>query len=365
MSVLLITFIFLSIMFLLFYFKRQNPAGKFGLWFVVIMIYSIYLLAIIFRPPVGDVGHYMDVVWRMSAYPLSLMPRNGPWTWSFTFYCWLIGRIWPSHILFSLGIFIIMVSVTFFAFKRYFDLDDSVLLLICYAYYPFFIVYLVSGVRQGLGMTFMLCGAIYLVKEKRLLAFIWLLLAPLLWHKGLWAPLIILMPALLIRNRKILNVFVAIFFLISILLSITNLNSAIILLIIHHMNLPVYYDTYFNTALLPFGFHYGIGFRWDFALFSMFPIVLYFMLKKSFYDEYKKDNNMFIIIYTLLNSILYLFSFIIFSDRFAVFSWFLMPMIIYRFCATSRHVIIKDLFIIVSILAGAVLLQKFSIYFYH
>lgn len=70
------------------------------------------------------------------------------------------------------------------------------------------------------------------------------------------------------------------------------------------------------------GIDYITGFRWQFALFSFLPIVIYILLNKFFNLAY---SNQILSIYIWMNGLGLLFNFLPFYDRFLIPSWMLLP----------------------------------------
>lgn len=71
--------------------------------------------------------------------------------------------------------------------------------------------------------------------------------------------------------------------------------------------------------------NYKVGFRWDFILFSLVPIVLAFIYKKRRYND--KFFNHILSLYIITNSVWLLLIRMPFTDRIAGLSWFLIPFI--------------------------------------
>ncbi|HCB2897345.1 TPA: EpsG family protein, partial [Klebsiella pneumoniae] len=117
---------------------------------------------------------------------------------------------------------------------------------------------------------------------------------------------------------KIKNALIA--WLITLILSIADVFNIVINHIIDASSLDRRYQVYFNN-----GTDYIIGFRPDFIIFSLFPVIIYSLFRKKISDA---KVHQLIVFYILLNCLMNLFSFMPFYDRFAAYSWMLIPLII-------------------------------------
>ena len=92
--------------------------------------------------------------------------------------------------------------------------------------------------------------------------------------------------------------------------------------------------------------NYQSGFRWDFLIYSMIPIVFGWMVKKRGFQDELFDK--MLSLYVLVNAIWLLVITLPFTDRFAYLSWFLIPFVFMY--PLSKKVIFKNQnFIIVGI----------------
>lgn len=96
-----------------------------------------------------------------------------------------------------------------------------------------------------------------------------------------------------------------------------------------------------------------IGYRYDFVLFSIFPVILsaYYIYKRGFYDRLYTT---FVSTYLFANSIFLLVNEIAFSNRFAYLSWFMIvPIILYpiyklRTRKDTHMLLISSIFLIAT-----------------
>lgn len=351
----------LSCLFLLAYFSQKNRLSSGIMIFCIIIIIATLFITTVNHSSAGDAGRYMASLRSISTIPFNklsfLINLQSNQTWFFTIFFWFIGSISTSPWVFFIFIFAAFIRVFLIAIKEEFHSTDAYALIFCYALYPTFFSYLCSGIRQGIGMSFMLCGIVKWSKNKKLAALI-LLSTSMLWHYGMLGPFLILAPFLLFRDISKLYVPAVIIFVLAFLFytfgnSLTNIIGP---------HIDNYYAIYFNeqTGGSWLNTSYQSGIRLSFLVFSLLPVFVYFLLKNHIKKECVSKCKFFISIYMLLNTIYLTMSSMVYSDRVASFSWFIMPLVVYELCISTNFNNIRKHFLAMWLLLDFILLIYFN-----
>jgi hypothetical protein len=197
---------------------------------------------------------------------------------------------------------------------------------------PFFIGYMDNTLRAGLALSLTLLAYSYINESRVKAAFIALLAVNI--HYSTLLPIIALGISYYYTKPKffiwiwVLCIFVSLgagsYF--------QNLFSGMV----DDNRMTTYLTQDDNVALKT----YKIGFRWDFVVYSLIPLVAgwYYIVKRTFNDRF------YTVIYSayiLANSFWILVIRATFSDRFAYLSWFLMPVIL-AYPLLKRNTNIQD-----------------------
>ncbi len=333
MHYLLLPYSMVALLFVWFYDRRSNQAALAGIMLMcLIMIFMIWG-AIVFRPIAGDPFRYMlgfDDLRRLSL--IQMLSVDNP-EFLFRWLNWFIGQLSISNVVFFSCTFAIFIVPFWLACRSYFTSVHSAALLMAYSMYPYFIAYAASGIRQGIGLSFMLLALVLLSKKSKW-GWAWLFLSPL-WHNGMWLAIIVVGGIFLIpKSLNRLHICLLVLSL-SVVLSITGINESITSFIPGLIDLDSNKDIYFDKDAAD-SINYRTGFRGDFFLFSMFPLVIYLFIKRKFIN--REQPELWVSIYAGLNSIYHFFSFAIFTDRFASFSWFIMPFVLLVMVVNGNHI---------------------------
>lgn len=194
------------------------------------------------------------------------------------------------------------------------------LFLVCVSSFSFY-NYGVNGVRNGIATSFLLLSIVNY--KNYFLLFIYALIG-LLFHLSVALPFIM---TLIVLYSKINEKYCLLIWGVSILIGVyaTDVFKDLILEIGWFDSRTSQYLGQQNTDMDLFSRE---GFRWDFLIYSSFPILL------SLYCVYKKNvkNEIYIFllkIYLLTNSAWLVINAVPFSNRFAYLSWFMMPVLIF------------------------------------
>lgn len=331
MHYLLLPYSITALLFVWFYDRKNNQAAIAGIMLICILLIIMIWVAIVFRPVVGDPWRYMlgfDNLRQLSL--IQMLSVDNP-EFFFRWLNWIVGHISNSNVVFFSCTFVFFIVPFWLACRSYYSFVNTAALLMAYSMYPYFIAYLASGIRQGIGLSFMLLALAFLAKKSKW-GWVWLFLTPL-WHNGMWLGIIVVggiffIPKSLNRLHICLSVMC-----LSVIFSITGINESIALFIPELIEMDSNKDIYFDKDSI--SIDYRTGFRGDFFLFSMFPLAVFFFLKRKFIK--KEQPELWMSFYVGLNSIYHFFSFAVFADRFASFSWFIMPFVLLVMAVNSEH----------------------------
>lgn len=187
-----------------------------------------------------------------------------------------------------------------------------------------FYAYGTNTLRAGLALSFflMLLSRPYLLKLSTLI----LVLIIITIHKSLLLPVAALMVSTVYRRK---DQFLALW-LISLALSLVAGSTFV--------NLFGEFFSFTDDRVIAYSnannLQYKTGFRWDFVIFSVLPMVLarYYM-KKGYSNRFY---NQILSMYTIANAFWLLLIRMPFSDRLATLSWFLIPVLIMYPLLTKR-----------------------------
>lgn len=186
--------------------------------------------------------------------------------------------------------------------------------------------YATNTIRNGMATSIAMLGLSFFIRNKKEIFIGYaLLIVATLTHKSCMLIIIATTLALFLRNTKI-NIS---FWLICIVLSLIFQEQIKIIFsnIIPDERMQSYVNT--NVSLEKFS---KVGVRWDFILYSAFPIFLGWVVISI--NKITNKTYLFILhTYIFANSFWVLINTIAYSDRFAYLSWFLYPiLIVYPLC---------------------------------
>jgi hypothetical protein len=297
-------------------------------WFAAWCAMTTVLIAAVFREIGGDTGRYISAFTRMEGRPF-------PNFWSefdnnplFIILNWTLSRFGTDPLWLIVPTTLFCIVMLQYSLRGILNRTDTAIAIFLYSAYPFFIFYVSSGIKQAIALALLFQMYVSLQKKQNLMAFIYLALAPA-FHSGAFlvvAPVILHLllyrPGMHRRNILIVSI---LGLLICTLLSATGVNQALLAPIQSVVTLPDNYSIYFEDAAQ---FNYNAGFRVDFTLFSFLPFAAALWLKSQGHELSLEKSYWWLNLYTMLACIYQLFSFAPFADRFAAFSWYLIPAIL-------------------------------------
>ena len=263
----------------------------------------------------GDMVNYALEYSRLDPHHISVN-WGGEWIWQ-----WLMNGCKAAGL--SVNAFFLLIAAGYilsalFAINRLMPSDPMlglVFLLCSLMFFPF----AVNGLRNGLACHLLLLGATLLLDDK----WIWgavLCLTALGIHRSVMLPLAaILIGVFLVRDVK----FAIVFWVVSIMISLVA--GDYVAEFFAGLGFDDRMTQYVNIDNMEeFSRE---GFRWDFLLYSAFPVLMtwYICIRQKCSDNWY---NVLCITYLFCNAFWIMVIRSAFSNRFAYLSWFLYPVII-------------------------------------
>lgn len=360
MHFLVIPYLLLGGIFLLQF--QPDRGGRTRASAVVTAWVAIGLFAIIAitRPVAGDSWRYYTtfLTARAEFTSMATMASGPDPLWSiFNLVLAYVGD--APWILYG-GTFLVYLGVTVWALRYLFGPLERAALLVCMLGYPFFVSYAVSGLRQGVALAFLAAGY-FGIYQKRRGAWLWILCAPF-WHSGSWLAVAVFavheamhrwLKSGSLRWRIVFMTWI-----LSIGLSVSGMNQIVGTILPSIVEVDRGHEIYFEAAE---NYGYVAGFRLDFFVFSLIPIVLALLFRRraEAFDQ-RRLTGWLLSLYVSLNIIYHLFSFAPFSDRFAAFSWWLIPSLAfvqYRELGSGKAM---RQFVMAAVVINALMLQFYT-----
>jgi len=215
--------------------------------------------------------------------------------------------------------FLLTASVYVFSylvFSRHFFEDKSFYFLIMAMGCLGFFSYSFNVIRAGFAIAFLLFG---LSSSKKSWTAI-LMLCSVIFHHSMIIPVVAYYVTSMVKRRKVYYLI----WMLCLLLAVANVDMGYLFEPFNLLDERVgdYISSVGQTIV-----GYKQGFRWDFLLYSAFPIAIssYHITKHKVEDEiYSRIFNM----YLLTNSVWLLAIRVVFTDRIAYLSWFLIPFLV-------------------------------------
>lgn len=361
MHFLLIPYGLLGAMFILHFHQSDRRVGDSGLVVVASTTVVLLVLAMMFRPVAGDSWRYYQYFLSIREAGLLEVLGNEQGDFLFTVLNWLAAQFGDSQLWLFGATLLLFVGGFVWALHRLLPTTEAAAVLMCYAAYPFFIAYGANGLRQGLALACMLMSLVQFSRGEKWSGWLWLLPIPF-WHGGSMLGAVIV-AIFVLMNRWVPSerarwVLVLSVYLLAMLMSLSGLNSATIALLPDFFDFETRHEIYFmDTSQV--GLEYRTGFRPDFAIFSLLPLMTALMLRKSGAFSFK-GAGWWLAIYLSLNSVYHLFSFAPFADRFASYSWFLLPLVLYFQVRGTGSRSLRSLFLLITVAINLLMLQFYT-----
>lgn len=361
MHYLLIPFAVLSAMFVLHYHQQDRRAGNAGLVVVSGITMLVLFLTMLFRPVAGDSWRYYQYFLSIRTADFTAMLQDDQSDLLWKLLNWFIGQAGDSNLWLFGTTLVLYIGGFVWALRRLLPPVQVAALLMCYAAYPFFIAYGANGLRQGLALVCMLMALVQFNRGKRS-GWLWLLPIPF-WHGGSVIGAIVVavfqwMNRWVPRERSRWALVLSVYGF-SILLSLTGLNAAILGQLPDVFDIEARHQVYFMDPS-QVGVSYRTGFRPDFALFSLLPLISAFLLRRNRAMFSFSASGWWLAVYLSLNTLYHLFSFAPFADRFSSFSWFLLPLVLFLQIRDTGNRWLRSLFIVGISAVNLAMLQFYT-----
>lgn len=358
MHFFIIVYSILCCIFVIQFQNRQDAQGRAGLVTVTAIVVMIIFYLIISRPLIGDSERYYDYFLQIRSKNLGDALTLRGTDLLFVLMNWLVGQISSEAWVLFAAVLTVYFSVFILALHRYIDKVSVTVLLICYSAYPYFIAYGANGMRQGLAMAFLLMAYVNFRHDNRI-AWAWLLMAPF-WHSGAWLAVAVTighqLMCRLVRAESVRWIIVIGVFILAIGLSATGFNEVLMTKLSGFVTLQKSQEIYFSDEDVA----YHSGFRIDFFFFSMFPLLSAWYFRRFGKTFAYNGSGWWLSLYLSLNIIYHLFSFAPFSDRFAAFSWILIPLLIFFQVRETKRRKWMAIFVICVVIVNIAMLQFYT-----
>jgi hypothetical protein len=364
MHFLLIPYLLLCVCFIALFdtaqFKRRGEAGaRAGLMLVTGLTLLILFLSMATRSVMGDSQQYYEYFLELRDLGMVQAAVYGSFDLFFAAYVWLVGQLGTASWLLFGSTLLVYLGLFVLALRRLLGRLEACALVMVYVAYPDFINYANNGIRQGLGMVFMLVALVSFAQGRRK-AWIWLLLTPF-WHSGMWLAVGVVvlhqLMCLCISSQRLRWGLVLGALSVAIGLSMSGINQNLMSALPSAISLQDRYQVYFESADQ---FGYRAGFRLDFFAFSLVPLLTAWVLRQRVRSFDYSGCGWWLSLYLSLNIIYQLFSFAPFANRFADFSWYLMPLVVFMQVRESQSRSLMTVFMLSVMSLNLVMLQLYT-----
>lgn len=201
----------------------------------------------------------------------------------------------------------------------------------------------INIIRNGLALAFLMIALYYLLSKQNKLAILFILIS-FLFHRTIVIP-ILLITVILFLGKKISIKYYCYLYVLAVLLAFLNFGFHSIAF----LKQSTFEDI--QTIGTTQEHEYITGFRLDFVLYNSFFLVLFLKFSKM-----SSPKNIFLIKYYVLASIIFFMNFQIpFSDRVGIYSWIVIPLLLFNLINTAygrtklmRQTIVLILFFILN-----------------
>ncbi|MFE3977716.1 MULTISPECIES: EpsG family protein [unclassified Priestia] len=236
----------------------------------------------------------------------------------FIIWQWILARVFTSPHTFFMINFLFFIGILVFGFTKIVNKRFLVFLVFGYVSIFFFSNLITNIIRQGLSLSLIILAVcLYVQKERKDFYFFLSLFCASLFHYST-VPVALLLTFINVKNTKIKTLlFIWFAFSISFLLKIPSIFSPLI----NDPTLSRYMSDYASSI------YEGGIYRKNFLIFSLFWIVLSLIIYKKI--NFNLKYSLLLKFYILTNLYFLMFGFIPFSDRFAIYSWCFIPLLVW------------------------------------
>lgn len=286
----------------------------------------------------GDTQTYLTLYRNVGLYSFSEIGEYFRVEYGFLVLTKLINFFGFSERGYLVVVSLIQAALWLICLNRY--LSSAKVLLALFFFISFFVSYNAGAnvLRQGISIPIAFIAGSFFIKRNYLTSLAIFYIATIFHTTSL-----IVLLSFIVSVRCIAIRYYFLMFLLLTLLSYLNLFSGFITMV------PGLSDSY--SHILNATEKYDVGFRYGFWVFTTIPLVLYFFLTKAG----KEDNDLLFKIYLTFSSIFTIAFAIPYSDRFGLYAWLFMIVLVPNSLGSYRVSIFNDykLFLIVVALLGA------------
>lgn len=309
-----------------FFDEKITSRGQQKRFFQAILLFFLVQVAImyIFRDIHGDTFRYLRSYDLLVGQDIAIAVIQSGKELGFTLLSWLSANAGLGHRTYLAWIYLLGIIPFIAGLKRFYG-DGWGYMFIIYVTFPFFLSYFASGMRQAVAMSIAFYAIINYGHSRYLLRTLLVIFFAALFHMSV----LVLLPALFALHffekwltlPKILTIWVVVVF-----ISASGVNESALGFLSGFFDDSSRYQYYLDTdkvAEVKELMGYQTGFRVDFTLFSIIPVlfVLYF--------ERRTGIDLWLVkFYLIVNCAFQLLSFTASNDRFAALSWFYIPIIL-------------------------------------
>lgn len=286
----------------------------------------------------GDTQTYLTVYRNIGFYSFSEIGEHFRVEYGFLILTKLINFFGFSERGYLVTVSIIQMALWYICLNRY--LSNTKVLLALFFFISFFVTYNAGAnvLRQGISIPIAFIAGSFFIKRSYLTSLVLFYVATIFHTTSL-----IVLLSFIVAFRSVAIRYYFYTFLLLTILSYLNVFSDFIIMI------PGVNESY--SHILNATERYDVGFRFGFWAFTIVPLILYFFLTKAG----KKENDLLFKIYLTFSSIFTIAFAIPYSDRFGLYAWMFMIVLIPKSLGSYRFNIFNDyrLFLIVVAILGA------------
>lgn len=317
------TTLFISIFFLIVIFAigkpktiLNNALNSIFLTFLLLVYVSIGIFRLGVPDPCVDAPLYLRFFNLIRGYSLNNVLTISNYDPLFTLQSWVLARIFNNTYLIWFSFFVISSLLLIIGLINIFNTWQLSLVYFTYVNYVFYYSTHLHVIRQGMAIAILVLAIAGILKKNNYLFYPCIFTAPLFHLSALpFALILFFIKKTIISIKHSLLIWCALS-----ILFLTNLNKNVFSFIPHNKIL--------KYSSLDIILRYGKTNRLDFYLFSLI-FIIYCLI---FLIYVKVRDNAFTIIsniYILFNAVFLMFGFIAYSDRIALYSWYIIPIIIW------------------------------------
>lgn len=245
----------------------------------------------------------------------------------FNLIAWVMQYFDLSYSNFLLLVAILFYFFTYKSIKKYTELYKSNLLITFFSCISlfFFLSMSINIIRQGVALSILLFAYSLWINNKKNNGLVLLLIfLSVAFHLTSILPVLIFIFSFFISRIKIFNILIFIYFL-AIFISYFNYGF---------LNIsPIFLDFLGGDKRAGYfvdeDYGYNVGFKLQFVIFNTFFMLIALYIRRRLTDDYLVKQYSILISYYIFSSIMLFMAFQLpFSDRWGLFSWFIIPFLI-------------------------------------